>query len=50
MRADIIRGNPLGRPGDVADVAGAFLYLSSDTFSYVTGGVIDVNRGMSSHG
>ena len=50
MRADIIKGIPLGRLGDAADVAGAFLFLASDLSSYLTGAVIDVNGGMLIHG
>jgi NAD(P)-dependent dehydrogenase (short-subunit alcohol dehydrogenase family) len=37
---------PLGRYGDVADIAAAALYLASDDASYVTGTTMDVNGGM----
>ena len=50
MRAEIIRGIPLGRLGEARDVAGAFLFLASDLSAYVTGAVIDVNGGMLIHG
>jgi len=50
MRADILRGIPLGRLGDAADVAGCYLFLASDLSAYVTGAVIDVNGGMLIHG
>jgi NAD(P)-dependent dehydrogenase (short-subunit alcohol dehydrogenase family) len=50
MRADIIKGIPLGRLGEAADVAGAYLFLASDLSAYVTGAVIDVNGGMLIHG
>jgi NAD(P)-dependent dehydrogenase (short-subunit alcohol dehydrogenase family) len=50
MKADIIRGIPLGRLGDAADVAGIYLFLASDLSAYVTGAVIDVNGGMLIHG
>lgn len=50
MRADILRGVPLGRLGSTDDVAGAFLFLASDLSSYITGAVIDVNGGMLIHG
>ena len=50
MRADIIRGIPLGRLGQAADVAGIYLFLASDLSAYVTGAVIDVNGGMLIHG
>ena len=50
MRADIIKGIPLSRLGDVRDVAGAFLFLASDLSSYITGATIDVNGGMLIHG
>jgi NAD(P)-dependent dehydrogenase (short-subunit alcohol dehydrogenase family) len=50
MRADIIKGIPLGRLGEATDVAGAYLFLASDLSAYVTGAVIDVNGGMLIHG
>ena len=50
MKADIIKGIPLGRLGDAQDVARAFLFLASDLSSYITGAVIDVNGGMLIHG
>ena len=49
MRDDIIRGIPLGRLGEVADVANACLYLGSDLSSYLTGITLDVNGGMLIH-
>lgn len=49
MKADIIKGIPLGRLGEVRDVASAFLFLASDLSAYVTGAVIDVNGGMLIH-
>ena len=50
MRADIIKGIPLGRLGDAKDVAGALLFLAADISVYVTGATIDVNGGMLIHG
>jgi NAD(P)-dependent dehydrogenase (short-subunit alcohol dehydrogenase family) len=50
MRREIIRGIPLGRLGNVEDVAGIYLFLASDLSAYVTGAVIDVNGGMLIHG
>jgi NAD(P)-dependent dehydrogenase (short-subunit alcohol dehydrogenase family) len=50
MRADIIKGIPLGRLGEAKDIAGAYLFLASDLSSYITGAVIDVNGGMLIHG
>ncbi len=50
MRADILKGIPLNRLGDAADVAGACLFLASDLSSYLTGTTIDVNGGMLIHG
>ena len=50
MRADIIKGIPLSRLGEVGDVAGAFLFLAADISSYITGATIDVNGGMLIHG
>jgi len=49
MRADIIKGIPLGRLGQAADVANIYLFLASDLSAYVTGAVIDVNGGMLIH-
>lgn len=49
MRADIIKGIPLGRLGDAADVANACLFLVSDLSSYLTGITLDVNGGMLIH-
>ena len=48
-RGDILKGIPMNRLGEVADVAGAFLFLASDLSSYITGAVIDVNGGMLIH-
>ncbi len=50
MRTEILKGIPLNRLGDAADVAGACLFLASDLSSYLTGTVIDVNGGMLIHG
>ncbi len=50
MRQDILKGIPLGRLGEAADVAGVYLFLASDLSAYVTGAVIDVNGGMLIHG
>lgn len=50
MKADIIKGIPLGRLGEASDVAKIYLFLASDLSSYVTGAVIDVNGGMLIHG
>jgi NAD(P)-dependent dehydrogenase (short-subunit alcohol dehydrogenase family) len=50
MRADILKGIPLGRLGQAQDIAGAYLFLASDLSSYITGAVIDVNGGMLIHG
>jgi NAD(P)-dependent dehydrogenase (short-subunit alcohol dehydrogenase family) len=49
MKAEIIRGIPLGRLGEATDVANIFLFLASDLSAYVTGAVIDVNGGMLIH-
>ncbi len=50
MRREILKGIPLNRLGNAADVAGAFLFLASDLSAYITGAVIDVNGGMLIHG
>lgn len=49
MRADIIKGIPLSRLGDAADVANACLFLVSDLSTYLTGITLDVNGGMLIH-
>jgi NAD(P)-dependent dehydrogenase (short-subunit alcohol dehydrogenase family) len=49
MRADIVKGIPLGRLGEAQDVANVYLFLASDLSAYVTGAVIDVNGGMLIH-
>lgn len=49
MRADIIKGIPMGRLGQASDVANIYLFLASDLSAYVTGAVIDVNGGMLIH-
>ena len=49
MREEIIKGIPLGRLGDAADVANACLFLLSDLSSYLTGITLDVNGGMLIH-
>jgi NAD(P)-dependent dehydrogenase (short-subunit alcohol dehydrogenase family) len=50
LKAEIVKGIPLARLGDAADVAGIYLFLASDLSAYVTGAVIDVNGGMLIHG
>jgi NAD(P)-dependent dehydrogenase (short-subunit alcohol dehydrogenase family) len=50
MRAEILKGIPLGRLGHAEDIAGVYLFLASDLSAYVTGAVIDVNGGMLIHG
>jgi 3-oxoacyl-[acyl-carrier protein] reductase len=37
---------PLARLGDVADIAGAALFLASDLAAYITGATLHVNGGM----
>jgi len=49
MRADIIKGIPLARLGDAADVANACMFLVSDLSTYLTGITLDVNGGMLIH-
>ena len=43
-RAAVSR-NPLGRPGDVDEIAAAVLWLASETASFVTGSVLRVDGG-----
>ena len=49
MRTEIIKGIPLGRLGDAADVANACLFLISELSAYMTGITLDVNGGMLIH-
>ncbi|WP_429498290.1 SDR family NAD(P)-dependent oxidoreductase [Robbsia andropogonis] len=49
MRADIIKGIPLGRLGEANDIANACLFLASDLSTYLTGVTLDVNGGMLIH-
>lgn len=49
QKVEIASSIPLNRLGDADDVAGCYLFLTSDT-AYVTGAVIDVNGGMLIHG
>ena len=49
MREDIIKGIPLARLGEAADVANACLFLLSDLSTYLTGITLDVNGGMLIH-
>jgi len=44
--AKLVENVPLGRLGQVGDVAAAVLYLASPEASYVTGNTIHVNGGM----
>ncbi|MDQ2695642.1 MAG: SDR family oxidoreductase [Pseudomonadota bacterium] len=49
MKTEILKGIPLNRLGDAADVAKACLFLASDLSSYLTGVTLDVNGGMLIH-
>jgi NAD(P)-dependent dehydrogenase (short-subunit alcohol dehydrogenase family) len=49
MKLDILKGIPLNRLGDAADVANSCLFLASDLSSYLTGVTLDVNGGMLIH-
>ena len=49
IKADVVKGIPLGRLGDAADVANCCLFLASDLSSYLTGITLDVNGGMLIH-
>ncbi|MHB1137363.1 MAG: SDR family oxidoreductase, partial [Microthrixaceae bacterium] len=46
----VASGVPLGRIGRPEDVAGAVLYLTSRAGSYLTGAIIPVDGGISTHG
>jgi len=45
VRARMLKGVPLGRPGEVDEVANAVLFLVSDEASYITGSELYVDGG-----
>jgi NAD(P)-dependent dehydrogenase (short-subunit alcohol dehydrogenase family) len=46
VRANLVQACPLGRLGDVQDIAEAALFLLSDGSKYITGEILDVNGGL----
>lgn len=44
--SEVMNAIPLGRYGDVNDIAAAALYLASEDAKYVTGATLDVNGGL----
>jgi 3-oxoacyl-[acyl-carrier protein] reductase len=46
QRAALLQQVPLGRLGNVNDVAGAVVFLASEGASYITGCTLHVNGGM----
>jgi 7-alpha-hydroxysteroid dehydrogenase len=45
LKAEMEAATPLGRIGEVEDVAAAVVYLASDAGSYLTGKVLEVDGG-----
>jgi 3-oxoacyl-[acyl-carrier protein] reductase len=41
----IVEQTPVGRPGEIDDIAGAVLYLASESASFVSGEILNVNGG-----
>lgn len=50
IRADLQRLHPVGRPGEVEEVAAAVAYLLSDDASFVNGAIVPVDGGRSALG
>jgi 3-oxoacyl-[acyl-carrier protein] reductase len=46
LKGEVMKQCPLGRFGDVADVAGAALFLLSDAARHITGATLDINGGL----
>lgn len=44
-REEYVKKVPLGRPGEVEEIAGAIAFLASEEASYITGATLDVNGG-----
>jgi NAD(P)-dependent dehydrogenase (short-subunit alcohol dehydrogenase family) len=42
---DFGSGSPLGRPGQPAELAGAYVYLASEDASYTSGTILGVTGG-----
>lgn len=45
QREDYVKKVPIGRPGEVEEIAAAIAFLASDEASYITGATLDVNGG-----
>jgi 3-oxoacyl-[acyl-carrier protein] reductase len=46
QKESLLNQIPIGKLGDVSDIANAVLFLASDLSKYITGSTLHVNGGM----